>query len=222
MYVKPDDQIKQEVERELRWDTRVEETEIGVAVSKGVVTLGGAVSSYARKLAAQEAAFRVHGVLDVANDILVKLPGSLARTDTEIAKAVRHALEWDVLVPDDHIRSTVSDGWVTLEGGVDTISQREDAERAVRYLHGVKGVHNRLAISPPEIRPDEVRGIIEEALERRAEREAERIRVSVRGGEVTLDGSVRSYAEKRAVVGAVSHAPGVCAVNDQLLIRASA
>ncbi|HZS06516.1 MAG TPA: BON domain-containing protein [Blastocatellia bacterium] len=221
MYVKPDDQIKQEVQRELRWDTRVEETEVGVTVSKGAITLTGTVGSYARKLAAQEAAFRVHGVLDVANDIQVKLPGSHARTDTEIAKAVRHALEWDVLVPDDHIRSTVSDGWVTLEGDVVTISEREDAERAVRYLQGVKGVHNRIIIKPPEIRRDDVRGVIEEALERRADRLADRIRVSVFDGEVTLSGHVHSWAEKRAVIGAVSHTPGVHAVNDRLLIQST-
>lgn len=221
MNIKPDDQVKQEVERELRWDTRVKETEIGVIVSHGVVTLTGTVSSYALKLAAQEAAYRVYGVLDVANDIQVRMPGATVRTDAEIAQAVRHTLEWDVLVPDEHIRSIVSDGWVTLEGDVETISQREDAERAVRYLRGVKGVHNHLHISPPEIKVSDVRGIIEDALARRAEREAERIDVAVRDGEVTLSGKVRNHAEKRAIIGAISHTPGVHSVNDHLLIQPS-
>jgi osmotically-inducible protein OsmY len=219
MNIKPDNQIREEVMREMRWDTRVEESEIGVTVTKGIVTLTGVVGSYAKKMAAQEAAHRVHGVLDVANDIQVKPAGSLIRTDTEIAQAVRYALEWDVLVPSEHIRSTVTEGWVTLEGDVETLSQREDAERAVRYLRGVRGVHNRLRVSPPEVRPDEVREIIEAALERRADRLADRIRVSVHDGEVTLTGNVRSYAEKRAIIGAVSHAPGVHSVNDHLLIQ---
>ncbi len=219
MYVKADDQIKQEVEQELRWDTRVEGNEIGVAVSRGVVALTGAVSSYAKKVAAQEAAHRVFGVLDVANDMQVKLPGSFARTDTEIAQAARHALEWDVLVLDEHIRSTVSEGWITLEGDVETMSQREDAQRAVRYLQGVQGVTNKLHVHPALIKSDEVKGIIEGALERRADRLAERIRVAVHEGEVTLTGNVRSYAEKRAVIGAVSHAPGVHVVKDHLLIQ---
>ena len=222
MYVKADDQIKQEVEQELRWDTRVEGNEIGVAVSRGVVALTGVVSSYAKKVAAQEAAHRVFGVLDVANDMQVKLPGSLARTDTEIAQAARHALEWDVLVLDEHIRSTVSDGWITLEGDVETMSQGEDAQRAVRYLQGVQGVTNKLHVHPAlikSIKSDEVKGIIEGALARRADRLAERIRVAVHEGEVTLTGNVRSYAEKRAVIGAVSHAPGVHMVKDHLLIQ---
>ncbi|MFN7945777.1 MAG: BON domain-containing protein [Blastocatellia bacterium] len=219
MNIKPDEELRDEVLRELRWDTRVDATEIGVTVSRGVVTLTGTVSSYAHRMAAQEAAHRVHGVLDVASDIQVKPAGDLSRTDTEIAQAVRYALEWDVLVPSEHIRSTVTDGWVTLEGDVETLSQHEDAERAVRYLRGVRGVHNRLAISPPEIRLDEVREIIESALERRAERLAEKIRISVRDGEVTLTGNVRSWAEKRAIIGAISHTPGVHAVNDHLLIQ---
>ena len=114
MMRKSDEHIHQAVLRELRWDSRVGETEVGVEVDQGVVTLTGTVASYATKLAAQAAAHRVTGVLDVANDIRVRIPGSRGRTDTEIAQAVRHALAADVLVPDTSITSTVTDGWVTL------------------------------------------------------------------------------------------------------------
>ena len=216
---KSDAQIQQEVLRELQWDTRVEETEVGVEVDNGIVTLTGTVSSYAKKMAAQEAAHRVAGVLDVANDIQVKVPGSLGRTDTEIAQAVRHELEWNALVPDERIRSTVSEGSVTLEGNVDFLREREDAERAVRYLLGVRGVHNRIVVNPHEVEPEEVRGAIEEVLERRAEREAERIQVTVHDGMVILSGKVNSWPEKRAILGAVSHAPGVHTVRDNLRIE---
>jgi osmotically-inducible protein OsmY len=218
MTIKSDGQIKQELERELRWDTRVEETEVGVTVNQGVVALTGTVSSYAKKMAAQEAAHRVAGVLDVANDLQVKVPGSLSRTDMEVAQAVRHGLQWDVLVPDQRISSTVSDGWVTLEGSVDNLREREDAGRTVRFLRGVKGVHNKLIVSAQEIEPEEVRAVIEEALERQAEREASRIRVTVDNGAVTLAGEVRSYAEKRAILGAASHALGIRVVHDHLRI----
>ena len=214
-----DEEIKQAVTRELRWDSRVEETEVGVTVHRGVVALTGTISSYGKKVAAQEAAHRVSGVLDVANDLQVKAPGGFGRTDTEIAQAVRRTLEWDVLVPEARIQSTVSDGWVTLEGNVDNLSQRDDAERAVRYLIGVQGVHNKLAVLEQEMDADEVRGVIEEALERRADREAERIKVTVANGSVTLAGDVRSWAEKRAILGAVSHAPGVRVVHDHLRIE---
>jgi osmotically-inducible protein OsmY len=215
---KSDSQIQQEVLQELKWDTRVEETEIGVTADQGVVTLTGTVSNYGKKMAAQEAAHRVAGVLDVANDIEVKIPGGLARTDTEIAQAVRRALEWHVWVSDERILSTVSDGWVTLEGTVESLREREDAERTVRCLTGVRGVTNNIAVTAPSVNLDKVRAMIEKALERRAEREAHHIKVDVSDGTVTLRGRVRSWAEKRAILGAVSHAPGIRRVNEYLLI----
>jgi osmotically-inducible protein OsmY len=218
MQTKSDSQVQQDVLRELKWDTRVEETEVGVAVERGIVTLTGTVSCYAKKLAAQEAAHRVFGVLDVANDIEVRVPDGMTRTDTEIAAAVRQAIKWDVWVPDERIRSTVSNGWVTLEGDVDLFVEREDAQRAVRHLAGVCGVHNKIKVTGPSLDSDTVRETIEEALERRAEREANRIKVQVKDGAVTMSGPVRSWAEKRAILGAVSHAPGVRAVEEQLFI----
>ena len=124
----------------------------------------------------------------------MKLAGHLERTDTDIAQAVRQALEWHVLVPHDCIRSTVSNGWVTLEGTVSTWSEREDAEGAVQNLAGVRGVTDNMTVVPAEkfVHPETIRDAIEGALERRAEREAKRIRVEVMAnGIVALSGSVR-------------------------------
>ncbi len=214
-----DSDIQQAVLREFKWDTRVEETDVGIEVDAGVVTLTGTVSSWAKKLAAEEAAHRVSGVLDVANDIQVKVPGSAGRTDTEIASAVRHALEWDVFVPDERIRTTVSGGWVTLEGDVEYGSQREDAEKAVRNLSGVRAVNNKIEVKPPTPIAHDVRKSIEQALERQADREARRIGLEVREGHVTLSGIVHSWAEKVAVVGAAKGTPGVRNVDDHLRIE---
>jgi osmotically-inducible protein OsmY len=216
--VKSDTQIHRDVLNELKWDTRVEETDVGVEVDNGIVTLTGTVSSYAKRVAAQEAAHRVAGVLDVANDIEVLVPGSQRRTDTAIAGAVRNALEWDVHVPDEQIESTVSHGWVTLDGAVDYWSQLADAERAIRRLVGVSGVVNRIAVRPSEPNSKEVHDAIEEALERRAERQARDMRVEVEDGIVKLTGSVHSWRDKRAVVGAVAHGPGVKSIEDHLRI----
>jgi osmotically-inducible protein OsmY len=143
---KTDSEIQQEVLRELQRDTRVEETDVGVEVDEGIVTLSGTVSSWGKRHAAAEAAHRVQGVLDVANDIVVKLPGTPGRTDTEVAHAVRNALAWDVFVPDTQIRSTVSDGVVTLDGEVENWAQAEDAERAVRNLDGVRAVMSLISV----------------------------------------------------------------------------
>jgi osmotically-inducible protein OsmY len=160
---KTDAEIQQDVLRELKWDTRVAETEIGVEVDSGVVTLTGTVGHWAKRFTAAEAAHRVHGVLDVANDITVRLAGTPGRTDTEIARAVRQALEWDVFVPDTRIQSTVSDGAVTLRGDVDNWSQWQDAERAVRNLSGVRVVTNLIEVKPPKVDSSKLRQTIEGA-----------------------------------------------------------
>jgi osmotically-inducible protein OsmY len=213
---KMDAQIHHDVLEELKWDSRVDETEVGVQVASGVVTLTGTVTSWAKRVGAQEAAHRVIGVHDVANDIRVKLPGGLARTDTEVAQAVRRALEWDVFVPEEKITTTVTDGCVTLEGAVDTWSQRNDAERAVRNLFGVTVVVNKITVKLAKPVPEDVRRAIEQALERRAEREARRIRVDVKDGVVTLMGAVHSWAERKSVVAAARFTPGVQMVEDRL------
>lgn len=213
---KTDTQIHHDVIEELKWDSRVDETEVGVQAAGGVVTLTGTVTSWAKRVAAQEAARRVIGVLDVANDLKVKAAGGFSRTDTEIAQAVRQALEWDVFVPNEKITSTVTDGWVTLEGPVERSTQREAAERAVRNLMGVKMVVNKITVTQPKAVTGDVRKAIEQALERRAEREARQIGVDVRDGTVTLTGPVHSWAERKSVLAAARFTPGVRVVEDHL------
>lgn len=146
-----DGEIQAAVFDELEWDSRVTATDIGVSVHQCVVTLTGTVQSYAERLAAEAATHRLHGVLDVVNDIEVKIAGAGLPTDTEIALAMRSALARDSMVPADHIQTTVSDGWIQLEGKVDRCSQREEAEAVVGRLTGVRGVTNAIRVKVSEV-----------------------------------------------------------------------
>jgi osmotically-inducible protein OsmY len=140
------------------------------------------------------------------------------RTDADIARTVRLSLEWDPFLPDQNIRSTVCEGWVSLEGDVSTPREKEDAEKVVRVLVGVQGVHNLLTVTAPAVDQRQLRERIEEALELEAEREAEKISVNVEGDTVTLEGRLRTWMEKNSVLGTVSHAPGVREVKDRLSV----
>lgn len=218
--MKSDQEIQRAVSEELAWDCRVEPAAIGVHVRSGIVTLSGVVDAWAKRVAAEEAAHRVGGVLDVANDISVRVAPAGSRSDTELAAAVRHALEWNVLVPHQSIRSTVSDGAVVLEGEVPYLTQRDDAERSIAHLTGVRAVLNRLVVKTPQtVRSEDVQAAIHDALERRAARESERIRVEARDGEVTLTGTCRTWGDKKAVVGAARGTAGVRTVRNQLRIE---
>lgn len=215
--MKTDSELKTDVTHELAWDIRVDETAIGVSAHRGVVTLNGTVGSWAEKHAAEEAAHRVVGVLDVANDIEIKPSWSTARTDTEIAEAVRVALTWDRFVPDQQIRSTVSDGGaVTLTGVVRTIAQRDEAERVVHNLEGVRCVFNQITVDGPPIAASALHATIKQALQRHVEREADRITIEIKGDTVVLSGVVDSWKERHAVLGAAKGTPGVRRIDDQL------
>jgi osmotically-inducible protein OsmY len=218
MAMKSAEEIQHAVLRELAWDTRVEVAEVGVEVTEGVVTLTGLVSSYGEKVAAQEAAHRVAGVHDVVNAIEVKALGAKARSDVELAHMARHVLEWDVLVPDEGITLTVDNGWITLDGTVNMWAQRDEVERAIQHLAGVQGITNLITVEAPDLKSQDIRLAIQEALWRRATREANHIEVDVENGQVTLSGRVQSSEEKRAILGTIRHAPGVRAIHDQLRI----
>ena len=51
--MRSDEDIKRDVEEELRWDPDIDATDIGVAVKNGVVTLAGFVRSYMQKYDAE-------------------------------------------------------------------------------------------------------------------------------------------------------------------------
>src|ERR687898_246455 len=131
--------IKDDLEDKLRWEPSIDAADIGVAVKEGIVTLTGRVPSFAQKYAAARAAARVLGVKVVVNEIEVGLLPADERTDEDIARSVANALAWNTSVPPDRIKAQVAHGWVTLEGTVDWYYQKYAAERAVRYLRGVKG-----------------------------------------------------------------------------------
>jgi osmotically-inducible protein OsmY len=167
-----DEEIQRDVLAELRWQPRVQPNGVGVIVKDGIVTVTGWVDSYLKKWAAEEAAYRVRGVKAV-NEVEVRLPSSAERPDADIAAAVR-------ALPLDTLDVTVSKGWVTVRGEVEWHFQKEDAERAVRRLSGVRGVTNLIVVTPRLI-TTELKEKIEQAPIRSAERDAQQITVEPQG-----------------------------------------
>jgi osmotically-inducible protein OsmY len=215
--MKTDSQLQQDIIAELKWEPSVHATDIGVEVKDGVVTLAGHVGNYAEKWSAERAAQRVAGVKAVATEIDVKLLGSTKRYDTDIARSAENALEWLVYLPKGGVKVMVENGWITLSGNVDWEYQRRTAASAVRYLMGVRGVSDQIAITP-NVSLSAVKSDIEAALKRRATNDAHNISVAVNGGDVTLSGNVQSWAERNMATHAAWGTPGVRNVMDKMAV----
>jgi osmotically-inducible protein OsmY len=215
--MKTDLELRQDVERELAWDPKVDASNIAVTAKNGVVTLTGQVRYFIDRCEAEGVAKRVFGVTGIADDIEVTLGGTRPN-DTDLTERVLHTLSSNVSVPSDMIRPVVRDGWVTLEGKVQWHYQKTAAAEAVRYLQGVKGVTNSITIDNP-VEPLEVGKRITEALTRNARIDARQISVRASGHTAILDGSVRSVVERDEAEMAAWSAPGVNLVENHLSVR---
>lgn len=210
--------LKKRVEDELDWTPMVDESDIGVLVEEGVVTLTGTVRSHAEKLAAEAAVKRVKGVRAVVEKLEVRFLGPPELSDEEIARRAVQVLDWDVSIPKGRVMVTVEDGHVTLTGSVDWHYQADQARIRMGNLPGVTRVTSHLTVRPTAT-VDNVKQRIEDALARVSALEAKGIRVDVKGSEVMLEGEVDAWADREIAEQAAWSAPGVTSVIDRIRVR---
>ena len=221
--MKDDETLRRDVLAELEYDPSIDARKIGVAVEDGIATLTGEVSTFAEKWNAERAVERVEGVRGIVNKIEVRIVGDYS--DTDIAREAADALRWNLMVPPGKVIPKVENGYITLTGEVNYDFQRRAAEKAVRYIPGVKGVINVITIKP-KVEAEEIKKSvkqqIDEALRRMATVDAENIQVEVQGSEIVLRGTVRSWAERHEAEKAAWSAPGVTSVKNYITVRAAA
>lgn len=211
---KTDKQIQLDVLADIARDFRFKPAEIGVEVDAGVVTLTGTVSSYPKLGLAADIAGNVPGVKDVANELSVVIAPDATRDDTWIAQAVRHALEWDVTVPDARIDSVVRHGVVTLKGTVDFWYERQAAADTVRNLLGVVSVNNHIVIAPHALSDAAITQEISEALSRHFP--MSELNVFVDGHVARLSGPVYNVQTRREAERIARSTPGVTNVVNKI------
>jgi osmotically-inducible protein OsmY len=145
-------------------------------------------------------------------------PGMPQTADDQIAKRALDIIAWNVAIPQGAVQVKVQDGWVTLTGFVQWQFQRDAATSSVRRLSGVLGVNNLIEITP-HVHAADVKATIQEALRRNADVDSAAIRVDVDGNnKITLNGSVKSWAERSAAERAAWSIAGVKSVDDRLSV----
>ena len=206
--------VRNGVTQQLEWDPAVDASRVGVSARNGAVTLTGSINTYAGKLAAERAAKRVYGVRAVANDLEVALIAG--RSDADIAADAATMLKLHHEVPDS-VQAAVHHGHVTLTGTVDWHYQRMQAEKAVRFIRGVRHVVNRITVVPRAAGHD-LRRRIAEALHRNATLDAKHIDVTVTGSVAHLRGTVTTWLQRDTAERAAYDAPGITMVDNQIVV----
>lgn len=147
-----DREIQEAVNRAL-WEKGLLGDGVVVRVEGGVVTLTGTVGTMEKKIAVKNAAHRAPGVLDVAEDLDLRMSGPPARADAAIARAARAHLR--ELLGEGHVNVhvTVADGCLRCEGRVPNAMLRQEASERLRTLGGLHALINCL-----EVKADPVTG----------------------------------------------------------------
>ena len=133
-------------------------------------------------------------------------------TDLELKRNVESELDWEPSVNAAEIGVAVKDGIVTLTGHVQSYWQKIAAERAASRVSGVKAVANELEIRLPassERTDEDIARAAVNALNWSISVPADRIKVKVSKGWITLEGTVEWKYQKAAAEKAVRDLTGV-------------
>ena len=138
--------------------------------------------------------------------------------DGELSVAVHNALSWAAYLPDAAVSARVEAGWVTLSGTVHWGFQRQNAEDAVRYMKGVKGLTNAIVVANRSAPVADIKANIEAALRRHYDAQNQHVVVSIDDRVVTLSGTVSSWWHRYLTRNSAWNAPGVEDVRDHMRI----
>ena len=144
------------------------------------------------------------------------------RSDTAIRDDELSEIKWDPKISSSaDISVAVKDGVVTLAGYVSSYWEKDAAEKAAKRVYGVRAVANDLTVKLPSTRtdPEIARDAVQE-LQNHISIPADNIKVTVRNGWVTLEGTVEWQYQKTLAESAVKKLRGVIGVVNNIEVKA--
>jgi len=140
-------------------------------------------------------------------------------TDEQLRSEIERVLREDHRVDVKEITIAVSGSHVTLTGAVDSVAEKRAARQDAESVPGTEGVTDRMTVKDFVAVPDdELVAAVHNALSRDAYVDAKQIEVYAQQGEIRLDGTVSTYAERKAAADVAWWTPGVINVENLLLV----
>ncbi len=214
------EQLRNDVIKQLQWDSRINTRNISVEVSDHTVTLTGNVGSYMQRTAAETDAMSIPGVAEVHNHLKI-IPEEEARTysDDQILWNVKSVLTLNPVINMEKLEISVSKGVVYLGGSVDEFWKKMQCEEIVFDVPGVKDVVNTLSVVPTNAPFDKmIAADILSALQRISNIDIQKINVIVDGGRVTIQGRVPDWHAYTSAHNAAKYTRGVTDLTKKLII----
>jgi len=144
------------------------------------------------------------------------------RTDAEIERDVKEELRWDPDLDATDIAVSVRNGVVTLTGFVKSFTDKLEGEAAAKRVAGVVAVANDIQVKLPssDERPDpEIARDAVAAVNSQLPISAEKIKVVVKNGWVTLEGVVEWQYQRTTAEAAVRRIKGVKGIINEILLK---
>ena len=147
------------------------------------------------------------------------------KTDTKLQSGVLTELNWWPNVNAAHIGVAANNGVITLTGQVTHYAEKTAAEDTAKGVYGVQGVANDIEVTLPGSGKHSDQDIAQAALSALKwdfEVPGDKVKVVVKDGWITLDGTVDWQYQKDAAGRCVRYLMGVKWVNNLIAIKPTA
>jgi osmotically-inducible protein OsmY len=144
------------------------------------------------------------------------------KSDSDIRRDVEAELKWDPDIDPTDIAVTVNDGVVTLTGFVRSYTQKWQAERDAKRVVGVTGVADDIEVRLPTSsqRPDpEIARDAVAAVKHELPYSSETMKVLVKDGWVTLEGTAEWNYQRVRAEEAVRRVRGIKGISNLILLK---
>jgi osmotically-inducible protein OsmY len=156
----------------------------------------------------------------IAPEVSLEVAKTETRNDNSIRDDVLFELRWDPKIRSNDIAVAVKEGVVTLAGFVSNYWEKLEAEKAAKRVSGVRGVANDIEVRLASKRTDpEIARAAVHVFENNVSIPADQIKVTVKSGWVTLEGTVDWQYQKKLAESAVKKLRGVIGITNDIEVK---